>query len=238
MDKEGNSLNGQGKSKTAVKPAEVSQENEDKSGTQTKLNTKSKKKSKIKPELLITLITALITAITSIVVALISSQSSKPGPTPTLTSTTMPSPTYFFTDLPVIFTDMPPSTIVPSLTNAIPVATVPSETITLIPQPKLIAILEANKTSGRKPLTVKLDARGSYLNDYDGQTYVCRNGACYYTWKVYVGGQQFGKSVTDSGGTFDYTFGKQGTYMITVWICRGRDGVDCNGSGAQIIVTK
>jgi hypothetical protein len=110
--------------------------------------------------------------------------------------------------------------------------------MTLIPQPKLIVLLQANKTSGRRPLAVKVDARESYLTDFDGQTYVCRNGACYYTWKVYSNGQQVGKSVTDSGGTFDYTFGKQGTYMITVWICRGRDGVDCGGSGVQIIVTK
>jgi len=110
--------------------------------------------------------------------------------------------------------------------------------MTLIPQPKLIVLLQANKTSGRRPLTVKLDARESYLTDYDGQTYVCRNGACYYTWKVYSNGQPMGKSVTDSGGTFDYTFGKEGTYMITVWICRGRDGADCGGSGTQIIVTR
>jgi hypothetical protein len=114
----------------------------------------------------------------------------------------------------------------------------PSETITASPKPALIVILEASRTSGRAPLTVKLDARASYLTDYGGQTYVCRNGACYYTWKVYENGQQIGRSVTNSGGTFDYRFGRRGNYVITVWVCRGRDRVDCGGSGAQIIVTR
>ena len=39
------------------------------------------------------------------------------------------------------------------------------------------------------------------MTEYGGQTYVCRNGACYYTWKVYENGQQIGNSVKNSGGT-------------------------------------
>jgi hypothetical protein len=185
---------------------------------------------------------AIITAIAAIIVALptllpfISSKLSTPPPT--LAPIATLSPTPFITSTSIIPTDTQSPTILPSFTSALTATAVSSETMTLIPQPKLIVLLEVDKTSGRKPLTVKLDARASYLTDSDGQTYVCRNGACYYTWKVYSGGQQLGKSVTDSGGTFDYTFGKQGTYMITVWICRGKDGADCGGSGAQIVVTK
>jgi len=135
-------------------------------------------------------------------------------------------------------TSMP--VVLPSLTFTPNITVPPTDTATIEPSsvPKLIVLLVANKTSGKAPLKVKFDARESYLTDYGGQTYVCRNGACYYTWKVYSGGRQMGKSVTDSGGTFDYAFGRQGTYMVTVWICRGKDRVDCGGSGAQIIVTK
>ena len=242
MSKEEKATTEQGKTPPDPKVAGTSQNNNNKNASQTKSPTKprGKRKSKIKPELLITVITALITAITTIVVAWINAPGHTPGPTPTFTPTHTSVPTQDFTDIPVVFTDMPLPTGLLSWTSTPTTTptTSPTETVTLVPRPVLIVRLEVNQTSGKRPLTVKLDARQSYLTDYDGQTYVCRNGACYYTWKVYSGGQQMGKSVTDSGGTFDYTFGKQGTYMITVWVCRGRDGVDCNGSGAQIVVTK
>jgi hypothetical protein len=242
MDKEENSYTGPGKRQPAPKPGETSQESKTQREAQAKSPTKprAKRKRKVKPEVLITLITALITAITTIVVAWINAPKDKPAPTPTFTATPTSVATQIFTNIPVSFTDMPLPTGLPSWTNTPLVfpTTTSAETVTLLPRPKLIVKLEVNQTSGRKPLTVKLDARQSYLTDYGGQTYVCHNGACYYTWKVYSGGQQVGRSVTDSGGTFDYTFGKQGTYMVTVWVCRGRDGVDCASSGAQIIVTK
>jgi hypothetical protein len=248
MDKEEISSNGQGEIKTGIKPAEGSRNNGAQNRPRVKSDTKPRKrkatsKNKLEPAAWSTIAqigVAIIGLIGTITVAWFSFKSNHPEPAPILilTSTTMPSSTPFFADTSIGLTDRPSPTILPSFTSTTPTTAVPSETITLMPQPKLIVRLEIDRTSGKKPLTVKLDARESYLTDYDGQIYICRNGACYYTWKVYSNGQQIGKSVTDSGGKFDYTFGKQGTYTITVWICRGRDGVDCDGSGTQIIVTK
>jgi hypothetical protein len=223
MDKEENSSNGQGKI-----PPDPKNEIPAKSPVKTKRRKKRTFTTEFK------LLIALITAITPIAVAYLGYKTTHPDPTaiPVSTPTATPLPIQVFTDMPLP-TGLPSWTSTPTTPT-----TIPTGTVTLVPRPKLIVRLEVNQTSGRRPLTVKLDARQSYLTDYDGQTYVCRNGACYYTWKVYAGGQQIGKSITDSGGTFDYTFGKQGTYMVTVWVCRGRDGVDCNGSGAQIVVTK
>jgi hypothetical protein len=109
--------------------------------------------------------------------------------------------------------------------------------VTPMPRPILFVVLTATKTSGRATLRVKFDARDTYLTDYDGKRYVCRDGACYYSWKVYLDNEQIGRAVNNSGGTFDYSFTRRGIYRVTVWICRGRDGIDCNGSGIQITVT-
>ena len=236
MDKKEISSIGQGEDKPATKKVEASQSNE----ARNRARAKRKKRSRITPQ--VKLLIAFITAITPITVAWFSFKSShpEPAPIPIVAPITILSPTPSFTDIPGVPTDMPAATTLPPLTFTPNITVLPTGAVTIEPSsvPKLIVLLVANKTSGKAPLKVKFDARESYLTDYGGQTYVCHNGACYYTWKVYSGGQQTGKSVTDSGGTFDYTFGKQGTYMVTVWICRGKDGVDCGGSGAQIIVTK
>lgn len=194
----------------------------------------------------IRLLITLISAITPIAVALLSFppliERLRPSPTlaPTFTLTSSNIVVAFSTSTPaILFTETvspapPPSTTTPSLTVT------PSETVTLSPQPTqpiLIVKLEANKTSGKAPLSVKLDARSSYMTDFEGRMHVCRNGPCFYTWKVYSNGQQIGKSVTGSGGTFDYKFTKKGIYTITVWVCRGRDSVDCGGSGIQVVVS-
>lgn len=248
MDKEEISSTGKGESKTGIKPAERSRNNGAQNRARVKSDTKPRKRKAISKNILepaawstiAQIGVAIIGLIGTITVAWFGYRSNHPESTPIviLTSTTMPSSAPYLADLSIGPTGTPSPTILPSLTSTTPATVVPSETITLMPQPKLIVRLEVDRTSGKKPLTVKLDARESYLTDYDGKMYICRDGACYYTWKVYSNGQQIGKSVTDSGGKFDYTFGKQGTYTITVWICRGRDGVDCDGSGTQIIVTK
>jgi len=185
---------------------------------------------------------AVIGLIGTIAVAWFGYKASLPAPTqipiPTLTLTLSPTP--LFTDTPLILTERlsPTLTPFPSLISTVPATAtvVPSETMTLLPQPKLIVLLQANKSSGRAPLSVKLDARETYLTDYGGQRFVCRNGTCHYTWKVYANGQQIGKSETGSGGMFDYRFGKKGIYTVTVWICRGQDQLDCGGNGIQILV--
>ncbi len=232
MDKEEISSNGRGDDKPGAKPSETPQSN----GNQSRPRAKRRRKSRITPQLK-SLIT-FITAITPIIVAWLSYQASLPKPTPTviIPSTPIPSSTPFFADTSIVFTDTPSPTILPSLTSTIPTTVVPSETITLLPQPKLIVLLTTNKSTGNTPLKVKMDARESYLTAYDGQKYVCRNGPCSYTWKIYFNDQQVGKA-DNSGGTFDYTFGKRGTYKVTVWVCRGRDKVDCGGGGIQITAT-
>jgi hypothetical protein len=250
MEKEEISSSGQGIDKPDIKPVEGSQNNGAQNKSRVKSDTKPRKRkanSRKKLELaawstIAQIGVAIIGLIGTITVAWFSYKSShpEPAPTQTLAPAALLSPTSLFTAIPVVLTNTPSPAVLPSLTFTLNATFSPTETATTEPSsaPKLMALLVANKTSGKAPLKVKFDARESYLTEYGGQTFVCRNGACYYTWKVYSGGQQLGKSATDSGGTFDYTFGKQGTYMVTVWICRGRDGVDCGGSGAQIIVTK
>ena len=254
MDREGKLSMEQGKNTPRVSPNPDSPASGGASNTR-KPNTKPRKKkadySKKKLDQaawtsITQIAVAVIGVIGTITAAWFGYQANLPKPAPvaapsaTLPPTLTPVPvtaTTAATELSTL-TSTPSPIILPSFTSTMTAPATPSETITPSPQPKLIVLLEVSKTSGKAPLIVKLDARASYLTDYDGQRYVCRNGACYYIWKVYGDGQQIGKSVTNSGGTFDYKFGKRGTYMITVWVCRGRDGVDCGGSGAQIIVTR
>ena len=99
-----------------------------------------------------------------------------------------------------------------------------------------MAILPFVRCLNNFSIRVKLDARDSYLREPNGTQFPCRGGTCNYTWKVYANGRQVGKAVNDSGGTFEYSFGKKGVYMVTVYICRGQDRIDCGGSGSQIVV--
>jgi hypothetical protein len=214
----------------------------DNTGTQSRTRPRRRRRRTMTTQFKLFL--GFITAIAPIVVAWLGYQATLPKPTPVPVHTLAPasSLTPPFTEMPATFAEMPSATFdptftpFPSSTNTLTVTAVPTETITLVPQPKLIVLLQANKTSGKAPLAVKLDARESYLTDYDGQRYVCRNGTCHYTWKVYTNGQQIGKSATGSGGTFDYRFTKKGIFTVTVWICRGQDEHDCGGSGIQILV--
>ena len=243
MDREGNSSTSQVENILGTGAVEASPNSDPQSRitTNPSAGTNERKMREIKPEVWI----AIITSITGIMIALFSFPPFialfQKEETPVAVETSM---TLFFTSTPAsLFMDTPGVTftetasLTPSPTNTTAATAIPSETVTLPPQPILIVRLVANKTSGKAPLAVKLDARASYMTELDGQTYVCRNGPCFYTWKVYSNGQQIGKSVTGSGGTFDYRFGKKGIYTITVWVCRGRDGVDCGGSGVQIVVS-
>lgn len=246
MDKDENSSERQSDRTTAATQIETSRSNgHNKARTKSETKPRKRKTNSKKPlDPSIAQITiSIIGLIGTIAVAWLGYQAALPEPTPVpiLTATTMPSSIPSFTNIPVTSTEMPSATVAltftsfPSPTSAVAATAIPTETITPLPQPKLIVLLQANKTSGRAPLSVKLDARESYLTDYDGQRHVCRNGPCHYTWKVYANGQQIGKSVTGSGGTFDYRFGKKGIYTVTVWICRGQDRLDCGGSGIQIL---
>jgi hypothetical protein len=189
-----------------------------------------------------TIVVALIGAISAIVIALINSQtimswllrptstpSMVPTPVASTISQTFPSETPIrVIDLPLI-TNTPQPTVTPSPT--LPPVT---ETPTLVLG--MHVRLYADKTSGKAPLRVKLDARDSFLQAPGGQIYGCKSGACNYSWEVYSGGQKIGRTERNSSGTFQYTFGQKGLYFITVVVCRGQENTDCNGSGAQFEV--
>jgi hypothetical protein len=246
MGKEEISSNGQDVNKLDIKPVEAPQNTGAQNKARVKSDTKHRKrkvnpKKKLEPaawSIIGQIGVAFLGLIGTITVAWFGYQASLPKPTAVaiFSATPMPSATPIFTETATVFTNTPFSTILPSFTNTIPVSPVPSETITPLPQPKLIVLLTANKNTGNAPLKVKMDARASYLTAYDGQKYVCRNGPCSYAWKVYFNDQQVGNA-DNSGGTFDYTFGRRGTYKVTVWICRGRDKVDCGGGAIQITAT-
>ncbi|HSL29394.1 MAG TPA: hypothetical protein VK900_09370 [Anaerolineales bacterium] len=185
---------------------------------------------------------ALIGALTTIILALLSFPPLIARLTPVPTLTIAPSPAVLSNHTPTANTvidlplsmDTPPVTITVTLTAPVltsPVITdTPSAPIGMHPR------LVADRTSGKAPLTVKLDARDSFLRAPGGEIYSCRGGACEYTWEVYSGGQRIGRPQHNSTGTFQYTFGNKGIFFITVWVCRGGGSSDCNGSGAQIVV--
>ena len=194
----------------------------------------------IRPEVWVAIITATATIITTIVITLPNLLPFVPliQPTPTPTFTLTASPTLLIPATPTVsITDTLIPVITPSTTYT-PTASMTSTEIpiTVTPSARMEVYLFADKTTGKVPLKVKLDARDSYLREPNGTKFPCRGGPCNYTWKVYSNGTQLGKAVTDSGGTFEYSFGKKGVYMVTVYICRGRDRIDCGGSGSQIVV--
>jgi hypothetical protein len=190
---------------------------------------------------------AIITAMAMIIVALIGSPVFEkwlaPTPAP-LTTPDLSAP--FSTSSPVTFTAITSptggETILPTETSTagiIPTNTVapvlPAATAT--PTSSLAAamyvIVAANPTIGDAPLTVKLDARGSYVVAPDGTRFECRLGACHYTWYIYLNGQEFARPDA-SGGTLDFKFQKKGTYFISVYICHGAKSPTC-GSGGTVV---
>ena len=161
------------------------------------------------------------------------------------TPTSTPSPTFTLIS---IFSPTPLSsdTLVPFATNTFAPSASPSITDTPIPSiiptespptSRILVSLSSDSVSGKSPLTVKFDARSSYLLTPGGIQYPCQTGACHYTWKVYFKGQQLGRTDTDSGGSFHYTFKDQGKYIVAVQICWGKERLYCAESSTFIEVT-
>jgi hypothetical protein len=100
----------------------------------------------------------------------------------------------------------------------------------------MVVVVSPDKNTGKAPLAVTFDARGSYLLTPDGQKHSCRTGACHYTWRVYLNGEQLGNSDNDSGGTFQYAFGLRRQYIVTVNICWGKERDYCDDNGILIVV--
>ena len=240
MDDKEKPLEGQNNARTVATPEDQSLDSVAKTEISAKQKVKTKRRKKLNSEKAITvqIVLAIISAVTAIIIALLSFppliQRLQPEPSSTLafTSTSSPDPTN--TPIPVTETSSP--TVSPSSTNTITITVAPLETITLTPAPALIVFIENDRSAGRPPLTVNFDARDSYLIASDGQQYPCRNGTCNYTWKVVSDGQKLEKSQLNSSGKFQYTFGKRGKYLISVWICRGKDAINCGGNGIYIEV--
>lgn len=206
----------------------------------------SKKKDKevepAKPKIDATIVVALIGAIVTITVALINRLPSSPTATPvspsplsptntTQPETVIPNPTFTET---LTFTSTPTETFTPTITlTPIP----PTLTFTSIPGLPIgmQVIVVANPPSGKKPLKVNIDARGSFLRAANGDIFECKHGACSYTWYLTIPGGQSVKQ-PEKDGYIDFTFEKKGSYYINVYVCQGSDVANCASGGTTVIV--
>lgn len=249
MDKEVNSVSDEDKNVTGLIIEEKSSSSEVKSKPRVKPKVissirRTKSKKAMSPELRVAIWVAIIGAIATVATALFNFppfidwvQSSS---LPTLTPISTSSPTSFITETPIpSFTAALTPMVLPSITNAPTISVTPTDIpASATPAAKMEVYVYADRATGKAPLKVKFDARDSYLRESNGIHFPCRGGACFYTWKVYSNGQQIGRSENNSSGTFEYSFGRNGAYLVTVWICRGRDKIDCGGGGIQIAAAR
>lgn len=203
-----------------------------------KTNTKEEKKRGLEA----TIWVAIITAIGTIAVALISSPlfekwlEPKPTPSP---ATLLSTPTI-----------LPAATQVNETVLAVPntstievatpiIATIAAPEATATPTSNAPAVMHvivtSNQTTGKAPLVVRFDARGSYVQAPDGTIYECRKGACRYSWYILLNGQQFARPDT-TGGTLEFKFQKKGIYSISVYICHGSTSPTCGNDATLVIV--
>lgn len=185
--------------------------------------------------------TTIITTLGVIIVALFAfppfqrlfdpDPSPTPIPTATSTDTITPSPTSTETLIPT-------SALTETFTPTITLTPIPP-TLTFTPKPGLPigmqVIVVANPPSGKKPLKVNIDARGSFLRAANGDIFECKHGACSYTWYLTIPGGQSVKQ-PEKDGYIDFTFEKKGSYYINVYVCQGSDVANCASGGTTVIV--
>jgi hypothetical protein len=203
-----------------------------------KTNTSEEKKQGAERAAFVPLWVAVVTGIVTIAVALISSplfeKWLEPDPTPfpiVLISTNTPFATEVVETIPPsqppptmdVITPIVVTTIAPDLSS--PTFSVASE---------MFVRIAASQTSGKAPLTVKFDARDSYVQAPDGTIFECSRGACRYSWYILLNGQEFDRPDTDRG-TLDFRFQQEGIYSISVYICHGSDSPTC-GNGATLVI--
>ncbi len=194
------------------------------------------------------IIVSIITGVVAIVVALIGlagvlaplkANSTPAAPTAISISTDTTVPTFTLQpDTPIpspFFTEVYTPTLSPTETFT-PIS---SPTLTFTPNSGLPIGMQVKVTAdpsrGRPPLTVRLDARDSYLRAPNGDIFECRNGACKYTWYLTVTGGQ-PEELDSKSGFIQLTFDRRGTYYINVYVCHGSDNPTCNSGGAIVIV--
>jgi hypothetical protein len=138
----------------------------------------------------------------------------------------------------VVTSDIDPTQLpVPSATLILVPTVTPTDTqvVTTDSSLGMHVVLTTNRTSGNRPLQVVFDARDSFFIAADGTQFDC--GACDYHWQIRKDGQTlFGPS--QEPGNFSYTFGAQGTYIVSVYVCRSGSATieNCGGSGVTITV--
>jgi hypothetical protein len=160
-------------------------------------------------------------------------------------STPTPSPTVSISatsTLAITETNAPIQTILPSTPTIAVASHVPTATNTL-PAPTATSslpvgmqvILFAKPASGKAPLTVKFDARDSFVRAPDGAIFHRMGGACRYSWIIYLNGEPIRKPDADEC-RFEHRFDKKGTYFISVYICHGSKEPTCASGGASVEV--
>lgn len=141
--------------------------------------------------------------------------------TPTLT------PTETFTPIPPSITFAPAE-----IFTSIP----PTTTFTLAPGlPIGMQVVISNPPREKAPLSVKLDARDSFVRAPDGTLFECRRGGCRYVWYIYLNGKPFIEP-RETNGTLEIKFDKRGNYFVSVYICHGADSPTCASGGTVVIV--
>jgi hypothetical protein len=142
--------------------------------------------------------------------------------------TLTPSPTYSDTYTPTLtptetFTPTPPS-----------ITFTPSAATTGLPIGMQVNVTP-NPPRGKAPLSVKLDARDSFVRAPDGTLFECRRGGCRYVWYIYLNGKPFIEP-RETNGTLEIKFDKRGNYFVSVYICHGADSPTCASGGTVVIV--
>lgn len=161
---------------------------------------------------------------------------------PTITNTVSPEPS----DTPTAVLQPDTLTPSPSYIDTFTPTLTPTETLTPFPPSAAFTptaglsfgmqvSITANPPGGRAPITVKLDARDSFVRAPDGTIFECNRGACKFVWYVTLNGEQVIEP-RDTNGTLELKLEKRGNYFVSVYICHGADSPTCASGGTVIPV--
>ncbi|MCC6297739.1 MAG: hypothetical protein IT314_00460 [Anaerolineales bacterium] len=140
-------------------------------------------------------------------------------PEPTSILTLIVTPTETLTPTATFTPTLPPEALTP--TSSLPIG--------------MQVKVTSNPPGGKAPLTVKFDARDSFVRAPDGTLFECRKGGCSYIWYVYKNGEQF-RDPQKTNGTLELRLEKHGNYFVSVYICHGADAPTCGSGGTVVIV--
>jgi len=173
----------------------------------------------------------IITALIAPIVVTIANKviNADPTSTPTFTSTTTVEMLFSSTETQTPVLNITPVATVVQGTFPPPTTNTPDSPIAEI----MNVQLNFSSSSGKAPLTVNFNAKGSYVSRSDGTILTCaEKNVCSYTWDVRAGSTSISEPVSGDG-VFSYTFRKKGGYLVVVYVCRG---AVCSFSAASISV--